>query len=281
MLSKSILNFLLLLSLLFFAACSSVPVDPVSQPIEQRYISRGKSLAHGLAACGSCHGLTSSPDAKLYGRVLIDGDGNEIRTPSLAFGSQRDVSTNYLLAVLKGSALDDPDLFTPWAHQGFEWLSQEDALSLVSYIKLLEAETEFETASTQRDNPEFIEDALRTTGYVPQLNKSSGLAYGKYLVDHAARCQSCHNSEAGTFTDEGYLEGGIKFYKGDIEAEVPKLKGRFSNWSENQIVNYLVSGTKPDGKSISPEYCPTNFYGRADSEDLLAMAKYLTSLAGD
>ena len=271
--------FLILISLVLLLSCSPVPVEPISQPVDPRYIIRGKELVNGLAACGACHGKN------LTGKDIYDFDGNEVFAANLTNASE--VGSTYLFALVKASGMDNDSNFSSWAHKGYEWMSDEDTLSVVAYLKLLDP-LRLESnhgIQTDRENSEFITDSIAATGYVPQINKNAQTAYGKYLVDNVARCQVCHNGLEGFFSDEEYLAGGKTLHTGSEEITVPSLK--ISSWSESQIINYLKTGSKNQlavkpGRSSSAKakICPTEFYSKASNQDLLAITTYLKSLAG-
>jgi hypothetical protein len=269
--------------------CSSPPPEPIAQPVEERYISRGRELVSGLAACGYCHGLQSSPLSPLGGgRIQADIYG-EVSAPNLtpAKSGLKSWSADSILAALRAGASEDVEIFSPEVHRGYEWMSDEDALSVIAYIKLLDPVEHTvprrEVSSLDRNTVGFWVGQQNVIGYVPEINKRFSVAYGRYLVDHVARCQSCHNSPGGLVDDEGYLEGGKAVRSDKGEAVSPALGGSFTNglgsWSEKDVVRYLRTGMTAQNRYVNPAFCPTNFYTNASETDLLAMARFLKSLA--
>lgn len=276
-------------STLLLGACSTPSPEPISQPLDERYIVRGRELVAGLATCGYCHGLKSSPDSPLAGGRLQSDLYGELAAPNLtpARTGIKDWSSDAILAALRAGASEDVEIFSPEVHRGYEWMSDEDALSIVAYIKLLdpvEHEVERrEVSSIDRNTVGFWVGQQAHVGYVPEINKRFSVSYGRYLVDHVARCQSCHNGQAGIISDEGYLEGGKTVRSDRGEAVAPGLGGSFTNglgaWSEEDIVRYLRSGMTIQRKYVDPAFCPTNFYRNASETDLISIARFLKSLA--
>lgn len=279
----------LTLTLLLLGACSSPPLEPISQPLEERYLARGRELVLGLGSCGYCHGLKPDPASPLAGGMLQSDANGEVAAPNLtsARSGLKSWSADAVMSALRVGEAEEVEGFSPEVHRGYEWMSDEDALSVVSYIKLLDPiEHQVERrddSALERSDPSFWIDQHNHLGYVPEINKRHSVAYGRYLVDHVARCQNCHNSEAGLISDEGYLEGG-KTVRSDLgEVVAPGLTGSYTSglgaWSEQDIVRYLRTGVTLNRKQISSAYCPTNFYRNASETDLLSIARFLKSLA--
>lgn len=286
---KNIINLVLVLTLILVGGCTPPPPEPIAQPIEEQYIVRGRELVVGLAACGYCHGIQSSPASPLAGGRIQSDLYGEVSAPNLtsAKSGLKSWSADSILAALRAGASEDVEEFSPEVHRGYEWMSDEDALSVVAYIKLLDPVERTverrEISSLDRNTVGFWVGQQSRVGYVPEINKKFSVAYGRYLVDNVARCQSCHNSPSGLIEDEGYLQGGktVQSDKGEVVA--PALGGSFTNglgaWGEQDIVRYLRSGMTVQKRYVDPSYCPTNFYSNSSETDLQAIARFLKSLA--
>lgn len=280
---------LLIISISFISACSTPPPEPISQPLDEHYIVRGRELVVGLAACGYCHGKTSSPMAPLSGGRLQSDLYGELAAPNLTSANSglKAWSPDSILAALRAGASDDVEVFSPEVHRGYEWMSDEDALSIVAYVKLLDpVERQVarrEISSIDRNTVGFWVGQQAQVGYVPEINKRFSVSYGRYLVDHVARCQSCHNGPAGILSDEAYLEGGKAVRSDKGETVAPSLGGSLTNglgaWTEDDIVRYLKTGMTAQRRYVDPSYCPTNFYSNSSDLDLLSIARFLKSLA--
>lgn len=116
-----------------------------------------------------------------------------------------------------------------------------------------------------------------------QAAAADAVARGRYLVA-IMDCAGCHNK--GSFSpkpEEGYLEGGA------VGFEVPGLgvfwppnltphpQAGLGAWSEADIVRALKTGTRPDGRQLSPAM-PWPAYSKLSDADVRAVAAYLKSL---
>jgi hypothetical protein len=123
---------------------------------------------------------------------------------------------------------------------------------------------------------------VHVRGYIPALSPKFRTEYGQYLVDHVARCGSCHSKPGGIFSSEEYLAGGqeISFdgeYKTAPNITSSKSAG-IGSWSIRQISDYLRSGRTPSGREIDTRFCPVQFYAQAAPEDVEAVATYVRAV---
>lgn len=270
----------------FTIGCTSIPVDPIHEPITESAVKRGLSLVHGLAACGSCHAKGGVPVAALVGeRTWFDVYG-EVRASNLTQTGLNRYSTPELVRILRGNIRPDESMLSPDVHRGYEWMSDEDMISIVSYLRSLAPEGEIVEArnidAIDRNTTGFFETRREVRGYVPAVSKAHPLAYGKYLVDAAARCGFCHTTPAGYFTDSNYLAGGRTIRTDKGEKIAPALLNSqvygIGDWSAAEIVKFLRSGLTPDKRAVDSDFCPVAFFARAETEDLESIARYLKSL---
>ncbi len=272
--------------LLLVSACSpkgdGVEVLP---PQDAKSLARGKELVNGLAACGYCHGGRSEPGSlPVGGRVYKDRYG-EVRAANItpARSGIGEWSVPEIARAVRSSRAKDGRYLSEQAHEGYEWMSDRDLLSIAAYLQSLppiENDVERRTVSRwARNTTGFFEHHDEQDGFVPELPRKYQAAYGKYLIDHVARCGSCHNSQKTMFSEELYLAGGQAIESGGEQKVAPALSGDDSaaKWSEDQIVHYLRTGETPDGRTVDPGFCPVNFYGHAADGDLRAIAAYLTT----
>jgi hypothetical protein len=165
-------------------------------------------------------------------------------------------------------------------------MSDGDLRAIISYIQALPAvENEVrgrELSFVTRNTTGLFESSRQVAGFIPAIDKKYEDPYGRYLVDHVARCGSCHNTPSTLLVAEKYLLGGalVKTEKGDKAAPAIDQDddGGIGRWSKEDIVAYLKTGYTPDNRLIDPAYCPTNFYANASDEDLTLIAKYLKSV---
>lgn len=273
-------------ALALLLSCSAPqPFVPVTIPVDVQHVQRGGYLFRGLAACGFCHGETADPEAvPSGGRPYYDAHGAVAAanlTPARAgIGAWQPVE---LLNVFRKGTGKGGKFLSTTAHRGYEWMSDEDLLSVLGYLRTLPAvEKEVsrrDVSVIDRNTTGLFEAAREVQGFVPRVSSRHELEYGKYLVDHVARCGSCHNSVDTLLTSEVYLGGSAVIRTEAGEKTAPGITGStvfgIGSWSEEQIVHYLRTGVTPDNKRSDPAFCPTNFYRNASNEDLLAIARYL------
>jgi hypothetical protein len=277
------------LSVSFWCMGCSVEVDQdVPIPNTLNAYNKGKELVDGLAACGFCHGGTSrSSEALLSGGLIFKDKYGEVAAPNITPSRKNGIG--------KWSPLEFKKLFRSGenpkgryvsheAHEGFQWMSDGDLMSIASYLSSLppvEKKVEARTIGFFSLNTwgKFEED-VDVAGYVPHLKVEQGKAYGHYLAHHVARCTSCHNSPSTFFGDPELLGGG-KYFSNEAGTEkAPKLQGitRKKNWSKDALLNYLQTGRTPNAKPVDSRMCPTKFFKNASGKDLAALVEYLDSI---
>lgn len=269
-------------------ACWSAVSVRLGAPSNTETIAHGKSIVQGLAACGFCHGETASPLAVLSGGQVLEDRYGEVIAPNLTPHSTglEGWTASELITVLRNSISKDERKLSKDFHRGYEWMSDKDMLSVVAYLGTLPpVEGKFERRELSfldRNVAGFSQSWRAYDNFVPRLQRTEPVAYGRYLVDHVAQCDSCHASPEGWFSSGAYLEGG-RIQQGPTgERYVPGISNAetdgIGNWSQHDIVEYLQSGRTPDGRTIDSDYCPIPFYARAEQSDIEAIAHYLKSL---
>ncbi|WKZ56572.1 MAG: hypothetical protein QY326_07530 [Bdellovibrionota bacterium] len=276
----------LLIGAAILVGCTNAPSDTLHDPLTPTVVEKGRYLTHTLAACGFCHGATAVPGAPLTGgRPYYDIYG-EVTVPNLVpeTGRSVDWTTFDLMRVIRGSRRPDDEVISPTAHRGYEWMSDDDAHAIVSYLRVLPRSgnpTERRSISFLDRNTVgfFAPPAREVRGYIPAITPQYQLEYGAYLVDHVARCVNCHNTPGTFFSSEEYLGGGgiVKTDAGEKAAPgiTSDMVTGVGGWSDAQIVAYLRTGVAPDGRQVDQRFCPTAFYARAEDQDLEAIAAHL------
>ena len=278
---------LLLISLLCYA-CSVKAPEVVYVPGGEARISRGKYLVHTLAACGHCHGAQPVPYAPLSGGLPVYDSYGEVFAPNItpAESGIGTWSPHELLAVIRNGEHRERDHFSPDVHAGYEWLSENDVYSIIAYLNTqapVEHEVEVRSPGIlERNLSSLVDSPARVDGFVPSFKEDTP-AYGRYLVEHVARCSTCHHGGESFFSDPVPLTGGRKVTnRFGEELIAPNIRGQSGagliDWTKQDLVKYLQTGRRPDGEVIETSYCPTNFYAGANDADLERMAEYLMGL---
>lgn len=259
-------------------------------PLQSALIERGKILTKGLAACGFCHGETATPSSVLAGgQVFYDKFGPvsaaNITPAKTGIGLWRD---SEVLRALRASINKEGNWLSLDAHQGFEWMADEDALAIIAYVRSLppieKDISRRELSFIDRNTLGFFESRQEVKGFVPRIDKREPLPYGQYLVDHVARCTACHNAPGSLIEGEAYLAGGKNIQRGDSTKVAPGITSSrvygIGDWDADAIKQYLKTGSGPDGRTSDPEFCPWQFYAHGSDEDLSAIAAYLRTVPG-
>lgn len=281
------LVFLALLSLL---GCSAEQTDQITFAVDPAHIERGAVVSRGLAACGVCHGDKPSPDAALSGgRAYSDRYGPVLAsniTP--AETGMLGWRAGEIVRVLRGGPRKDGTQLSSEVHRGYEWMSDADALAIVSYLLTVppveRAVARRDISFIDRNTRGFFDVQREVKGYVPDIDPRFRVQYGRYLTDHVARCGFCHHKPGGLVGGGGeYLGGGRTIVIGEREGVAPNITNSIDfgigGWSENDLTRYLQSGIKPGDAAASAKLCPTDFYRNAPVSDVQSISLYLKSLS--
>lgn len=251
-------------------------------------VQRGHTLVTGFGACGFCHSQNGQTNQALSGgRVLRDSYG-EVAAPNitLAQSGVGDWTEQQLKALLRTNTRPDGSEVGGERHRGFEWLADRDITAITTYLRTLPpVENQIEPrriSFVARNTTGFLDAKVIVRGYIPSLSPSFRTEYGQYVVDHVARCGSCHSKPGGLITSEEYLAGGQEIsFDGEYKI-APNITSSTSagigGWSEGAIRDFLRSGRTPEGREVDSRFCPVQFYARAPSEQIDAVVAYLRSV---
>lgn len=116
---------------------------------------------------------------------------------------------------------------------------------------------------------------------VPAQPTAALLARGHYLVNRTGLCTDCHSprNEKGEHIPSQHLMGAPIPFAPTVPmpwvSAAPRLAGLPAGFSEEQLVHFLMTGERPDGRGQPlPPMPPFRF----DREDATAIATYLRSL---
>lgn len=230
------------------------------EPTPER-LARGKYLVNHVTICLDCH----SERTTAYGFPIKPGrEGangfvwNEAAhfpgvlaasniTPDPATGLGNWTDGEILRAMREGVDRQGNALFPIMPYGHYRNLSDEDAKSIVAYIRTLQP-LRYEKPKKALAMPlplveKFEPKPLETPVAAP--DKSDTLAYGKYLVQIAA-CAECHTPK----TDKGQAIPGMEF-AGGFEMHFP--------------------GTRVVTSNITPH--PTTWMGKATKEEFIGRFK--------
>ena len=263
----------------FLVGCLRAPeLVEVPSPQSLEEIERGRDLALGLAACGFCHGSKSDPRAPLIGGQKLSDSQGEITVPNITPKAIGDWSLSQIVEAIKNSTRANGESFSSNFHRAYEWLSNEDALAIAAYLSVLPAQGEVisprDTGIIQRYTKGLFDAPLvRADGYVPPQKAEASKVYGRYLVDHVARCGFCHSGSDTLFEEGNYLQGRVG---------VPTLRskdpGTANNWSKQELAAFMLSGVTTKERIVGRDRCPVAYFANASDLEIAAIAKFITSL---
>ncbi|HEX6083543.1 MAG TPA: c-type cytochrome [Thermoanaerobaculia bacterium] len=220
-------------------------------------VARGKYLVHNVSICLDCHSertyayaLPFKPGREGVGGFVWDrkigfpgtlAAANLTPDPETGLGKWTD--GEILRAMREGVDREGKALFPIMPYGHYRSMSDEDAKSIVVYLRTLEPQR-YERPAKSLDVPlNFIEKFVPKPVDAPVAapDRSDTIAYGKYLTTIAA-CAECHTPK----DDKGNSLPGMEF-AGGFEMHTPQFRVVTSN--------------------ITPH--PTTFMGRATKEEFI------------
>jgi mono/diheme cytochrome c family protein len=266
-------------------------------------IARGEFIFKIGNGCWQCHSTTLNADAPPSGGRLFDltnvGPGfgkfwSPNITPDEVTGIGRWTDGQIVRAIREGLRHDGTPLFPIMPMATLKGLSDDDVYAVVSYLRSIPPVRN----PVPKREVLFPTKALFALGVVgpeppitsPILAPPRGITaeYGRYLANHAAPCSDCHtvrDLNTGAFYFDSLMAGStIEF--GSIEGDAvwafapnitPDPETGIGNWSEEDFLLAVRTGTRPDGRVLS-NHMPYALYGLWDEDDLRAVYLYLKSI---
>lgn len=277
-----------------FQAAQREPADVMVERTPER-IARGEYLANRVMNCMECHtaadpethallpeyfgagGKYFGPEMGLPGKIYST---NLTSDPKSGLGNWTD--GEILRAMREGVSKDGRALFPLMPYMSYRSMSDEDAYSIVAYLRTLEPK--------ENDIPErsldFPLNILVNTmpkpldGPVPPP-PSEKVAYGGYLFNQAS-CTDCHTPvDKGQPIMEKFAAGGREFKMGDhtlVTSNItPDPETGIGEWSDDEIKMALMFGERPDGRKLSP-LMPWPYYNGLKEEDADALIAFMRTL---
>lgn len=130
--------------------------------------------------------------------------------------------------------------------------------------------------------------AFREGAYEPDLERGEEWNRGAYLVRAVSYCDQCHTprNRLGLLRERHYMAGGANPGKDEIHPNLtPHPTAGIGTWSEDDMVRFLQTGHKPDGRVAREDWVMhekvTDSYSYFSEDDLRAIAVYLRSIEPD
>lgn len=197
-------------------------------------------------------------------------------------------------AMVKGIRRDASWIVPVMPYEKYSGMAQEDLQALIAFMRTLKpvkkATPELKTwapFARSLGTPIFLKFFGRFSNSPVQAPKS-GLERGRYLVDHVSLCGDCHTprNSIGVPNQSLYMAGASQKI-GPLGEAVPNItpdkETGIGEWKREDIVEVLLTGTKPDLDNIQGlmyEVIQGTPHGYKDmkKEDALAIADYLKSI---
>lgn len=115
------------------------------------------------------------------------------------------------------------------------------------------------------------------------LDRDELVERGEYLVTTIAGCGNCHtpHNDDGTLNQDMRLAGAYVITEPEFEAYAknitPDMETGIGSWSEDEIVDALRNGVRPDGEILGPPMS-FPFYKQLSDNDAYAIAAYLKTV---
>lgn len=267
-------------------------------------IARGEYIANHVAVCIDCH---SERDwTKFAGPIKpgTTGSGGEVFDENIGFPGR--VTTKNLTpanlgswtdgelirAITCGVTKDNKALFPMMPYPNYNNFTQEDAYSVVAYIRSLEPQQK-EIPETELNFPlNIIVKTMPIQNYTPakEIDISDSIAYGKYLFTIAS-CSDCHTpAEKGEPLPGMYLAGGMefKFPAGTVRSLniTTDEETGIGRWTKEDFIkrfrNYGTGEAKNIPVDMNKDFntpMPWLMYTGMTDEDLGAIYDYLRTVS--
>ncbi len=220
------------------------------------------------------------PMAKIYSTNL---------TADKATGLGRWSDQQIRNAMVKGIRPDGTKLLPAMPYEAYSGMAEEDLNALIAYLRTL-SPVQKETRPLKSWLPLYRSlgtfvwfNLFSRFSNAPPKAPQNGVERGRYLVEHVSLCGDCHTPRnlIGVPNRSLYLAGNKT---GPFGKEIPNItpdkETGIGDWSKEDIVNLLLTGTKPDLDNVQglmAEVIEAGFKNMK-REDTLAIADYLKSV---
>jgi mono/diheme cytochrome c family protein len=267
------------------------PVTVSTLPAYVADATRGRTVFNA-GGCPSCHASVDQDDRTvLGGGVAIPSPFGTFYAPNISQnpvdGIGRWSEANFVTAMLKGTSPAGQHYFPAFPYASYQHMTLDDVRDLFVYLKTLP-----QAAGKVRDHDiAFPFNIRRLVGgwkflflngkpFTPDPAQSADWNRGAYLVNGPGHCAECHsprNFLGGIKTAQRFTGGP------DLEREggwVPNITQKgLSDWSVEDIQNFLDDGATPDGDSVSGSMKRViRNTSELSAADRRAIAVYLKSL---
>jgi len=277
---------LLLLPLLAAPAFAATPEE----------IARGKYIFGATGGCG-CHTVPKGP-ANAGGRKYDAPFGSVYSsniTPDIKTGIGGWTDEQIMTAIRLGRRPNGERIVPVHPYPSYNGMAEDDLKALVAFLRTVPPVNRPNTPrkiSLPMFESIFLPAWLMTfaaSETPPPAAPLSGVARGEYLSRAVGHCGECHTPRSAmtmALDNSRFLAGNPKKTgpEGQLTPNItPDKATGLGDWTEEQIVTYLGTGTRPDGDvagGLMGEMIQGTLAGYKDltKADLQAVGKYLKSI---
>jgi mono/diheme cytochrome c family protein len=261
-------------------------------------VARGKYVFGSAGGCG-CHTEKDRMDRGFNaGGRRYDGPFGTVYatniTPDPDTGIGKWTDDQIITAIRAGRRPNGERLLPVHPYPTFNGMAEEDLRALVVYLRTVKP---IKRANTPKRITVPLFESVFLPAWLayfaaretpPPTAPASGLARGEYLARAVGHCGECHTPRTMTMSlDTARLFAGNPKSRGPEGSAVPNITPDkdtgIGSWTEEQIVEYLGTGNKPDGDvagGLMGEVIQGTSAGYKDltRADLQAIARYLKSI---
>jgi len=278
--------------LLLLVGSISVVSSSVQAQTEKELVAKGQYIFAVAGGC-ACHSVPKeTPNAG--GRAFPIPFGtvystNITQDKETGLGNWTD--QQIYDAMVKGIRPDGSRILPVMPYEGYSGMAQEDIKALIAYLRTLKPVKKatpplkvWAPFARSLGTPLYLKVFGRFSNSPAQAPKS-GIERGPYLVEHVSLCGDCHTprNSIGVPNRSMYLAGASKKI-GPLGQAVPNItpdkETGIGDWKREDIVEVLLTGTKPDLDNIQGLMAEVieHGYKSMTKEDALAIADYLKSV---
>lgn len=278
--------------LLLLVGSISVVSSSVQAQTEKELVAKGQYIFAVAGGC-ACHSVPKeTPNAG--GRAFPIPFGtvystNITQDKETGLGNWTD--QQIFDAMVRGIRPDGSRILPVMPYEGYSGMAQEDVKALIAYLRTLKPVKKatpplkvWAPFARSLGTPLYLKVFGRFSNSPAQAPKS-GIERGRYLVEHVSLCGDCHTprNSIGVPNRSMYLAGASKKI-GPLGQAVPNItpdkETGIGDWKREDIVEVLLTGTKPDLDNIQGLMAEVieHGYKSMTKEDTLAIADYLKSV---
>ncbi len=267
------------------------PVGEQRPAIEQiGDVARGQTLLN-TAGCFACHTDTTEDAALAFaGGPRLDTPFGDFYAPNITASKTAGIGNwaleEFEAALRQGRNRQGQSYYPAFPFLSYRSLSDQDVADLFAALQKTKA-VDQPAPSHQLAFPFNIRLGLKPWRWLfastqsLNIDQSTTLGRGRYLVDAVGHCGECHNPRNSLGAFIGPYLGGNREIPGGVSA--PPIVGAAlerMDWTEEDLVYFLADGMLPDGDFVGGSMVEVIDHGtsRMTESDRRTIAQYLFSL---